>query len=69
MFFHFSVLFYKGFIITFGQLYTKQSSVTPSTCVPQLHYVHSKVTSRGTKSILQPLVVDKNRCDIFPHEY
>ena len=39
--------FNKGFLITLGRLYCKQSSATRSKCPTQLPYAHSQVTSGG----------------------
>jgi len=60
--------FNKGFLIKFGQLYSKQSFATWSKYFTQLHYAHSHVTSCGPKRILYLLVVDENGYDLFPHE-
>jgi len=57
--------FSKGFPITFGQLRLKQSSASRSKCLPQLHYVHSRVTSRGPKRILYLLVVGETDMTFF----
>jgi hypothetical protein len=43
--------FDKRFLITFGQLYFRQSSATRSKHHMQLHYAHSHVMSRGPKTI------------------
>jgi len=43
--------FIKGFLMTFGQLYLRQSFATRSRCLTQLHYAHSQVTNRGTNRI------------------
>ena len=60
--------FIKGFLLTLGQLYFRQSSATRSRCLTQLHYAHSQVTNRGTNRILYLLVVDENGNELFPHE-
>jgi hypothetical protein len=46
------LLFDKGFLITFGQLYFKQASATGSKYLTQLHYAHSHVMNRGPKGYL-----------------
>ena len=58
--YYFCSLFYRGFLITFGQIYIKQSSATRRTCLPPLHYAHSHVTNRGRNKVLYPLVVNEN---------
>ena len=52
--------FNKGFLITLGQRYIKQSSATQSKYRTQLHYANAQVTYRGPKTILHLLVVDEN---------
>jgi len=65
--FYYVVLF-KGFLMTLGQLYFIQSSVTRNRCLTQLHYAHSQVTKRGTNRIVYLLVVEENGNDLFPRE-
>jgi subtilase family serine protease len=52
--------FSKGFLITLGQRYIKQSSATQSKYLTQLHYANAQVTCRGPKTILHLLVEDEN---------
>jgi hypothetical protein len=59
------VLCDKGLLITFGQLYFKQSSATRSKCLSQLHYAHSQGTNRGPERVFYPLDVDENGYALF----